>query len=645
MSFAIVINEKGGQPRRQEFLKGEITIGRVQGNDIVLPKQNVSKRHSRVVLKNGKFVITDLKSTNGTYVNGRKITTPMVIKETDKIYIGDFVLSTELIDGVSEGSSNASSAPPPPPPTSSLPGSRPPFPGGMPSKTIASGMSPFAQQDPASAPMTSVAPPPPMQNDGPASSPFAPPAPPVAPPAPPVAPPAPPVAPPAPPVAPPAPPVAPPAPPVAPPAASSPFGNSAQRMTSDSVQPVVKVDRVIEEPSTSVPKTSSSPFGGTSAPSFPKSPKPSVISKPQSASSPSAMDIDSSVFDGVSENAPLVKIHQALNDGLSAKGLSTPNRYRPGQVLNPELLDAAFEILQPYTAEHSEEVVSKVIDEAFSVGALQPLIEDSSVRELFLNGAHHLVYYRVNQEQSTSVQSPFTSVEQAHRAALRILNGLGQEGAQRAEGRLGEFRVYVDINGAEGPYICLQRSIQTDQISQLASRGLVSQAISDQLPRLIAQGGHLVIASRSTRAQSVITSAIALETLGQHRVVMIGASHHLGNRAGWLSLEGDDSSLKSVERLSPDAVIIRDQSALDGTILFETLSASSRAILMITARDIHGAIAKVRRRSGNDDLALEAVDLIVFVDENNGQPTISDIYSLTQGAQVYSQGNLSGDLV
>ena len=51
MSFAIVINEKGGQPRRQEFLKGEITIGRVQGNDIVLPKQNVSKRHSRIVLK------------------------------------------------------------------------------------------------------------------------------------------------------------------------------------------------------------------------------------------------------------------------------------------------------------------------------------------------------------------------------------------------------------------------------------------------------------------------------------------------------------------------------------------------------------------------------------------------------------------
>ena len=71
--FAIVITEKGGEQRRISFNKAEITIGRVQGNDIVLPKGNVSKRHARVLLKDGKFIIVDLKSTNGTYVNGRKV--------------------------------------------------------------------------------------------------------------------------------------------------------------------------------------------------------------------------------------------------------------------------------------------------------------------------------------------------------------------------------------------------------------------------------------------------------------------------------------------------------------------------------------------------------------------------------------------
>ncbi|MBI4509418.1 MAG: Flp pilus assembly complex ATPase component TadA [Deltaproteobacteria bacterium] len=106
--FMVIVTEKGGEQRRMEFDKPEVTIGRVQGNDIILPKGNVSKRHSRIVLKDGKFIIVDLKSTNGTYVNGRKITSPLVIKETDKVYIGDFILHIE------EGGAMASADLPPP---------------------------------------------------------------------------------------------------------------------------------------------------------------------------------------------------------------------------------------------------------------------------------------------------------------------------------------------------------------------------------------------------------------------------------------------------------------------------------------------------------------------------------------------------
>jgi pilus assembly protein CpaF len=68
VSYTIVITEKGGKPRAEVFDQGEITIGRVHGNDIVLPKGNISKKHSRIVQRDGKFIIVDLKSTNGTYV-------------------------------------------------------------------------------------------------------------------------------------------------------------------------------------------------------------------------------------------------------------------------------------------------------------------------------------------------------------------------------------------------------------------------------------------------------------------------------------------------------------------------------------------------------------------------------------------------
>ena len=104
--FQLTINEKGGQTRQESFEKSEVTIGRVQGNDIILPKGNISKRHSRIVLKDGKFIIVDLKSTNGTYVNGKKITAPQVIKATDKVYIGDFTIQLSQTSDVSEDVGN-----------------------------------------------------------------------------------------------------------------------------------------------------------------------------------------------------------------------------------------------------------------------------------------------------------------------------------------------------------------------------------------------------------------------------------------------------------------------------------------------------------------------------------------------------------
>src|SRR5580765_2352618 len=93
--FSIIISEKGGAERKESFDKNEINVGRVQGNDLMLPKGNVSKHHARLLFRDGRFIVTDLKSTNGTYVNGRKIAQATIVREGDKIYIGDFVLRLE----------------------------------------------------------------------------------------------------------------------------------------------------------------------------------------------------------------------------------------------------------------------------------------------------------------------------------------------------------------------------------------------------------------------------------------------------------------------------------------------------------------------------------------------------------------------
>jgi pilus assembly protein CpaF len=93
--FAIIVHEKGGTERREVFDAAELSVGRVQGNELMLPKGNVSKRHARLLYRDGRFIVTDLNSTNGTYVNRRKITQATIVREGDRIYIGDFVLRIE----------------------------------------------------------------------------------------------------------------------------------------------------------------------------------------------------------------------------------------------------------------------------------------------------------------------------------------------------------------------------------------------------------------------------------------------------------------------------------------------------------------------------------------------------------------------
>jgi pilus assembly protein CpaF len=118
--FTIIISEKGGAERRETFERNEISVGRVQGNDLVLPKGNVSKHHARLLYRDGRFIVTDLKSTNGTYVNGRKTSQATIVREGDKIYIGDFVLRLETGQAAPSNDAPRIDPAPPRPQVSSL---------------------------------------------------------------------------------------------------------------------------------------------------------------------------------------------------------------------------------------------------------------------------------------------------------------------------------------------------------------------------------------------------------------------------------------------------------------------------------------------------------------------------------------------
>lgn len=93
----------GDRLKGQSFPLGrEVTLGRVRGNDIVIPAGNVSRRHTRVVARDGKFVLVDLGTTNGTFLNGERLRSPKVLAPGDLVTTGDASFRFEL-DGDGPG--------------------------------------------------------------------------------------------------------------------------------------------------------------------------------------------------------------------------------------------------------------------------------------------------------------------------------------------------------------------------------------------------------------------------------------------------------------------------------------------------------------------------------------------------------------
>jgi hypothetical protein len=74
--------------RRMVVGPAGVTIGRSRQCDIVLADPNVSRRHAEIRPRGGSWVLTDLGSTNGVSVNGRRIEGPMVVKSGDSIELG-----------------------------------------------------------------------------------------------------------------------------------------------------------------------------------------------------------------------------------------------------------------------------------------------------------------------------------------------------------------------------------------------------------------------------------------------------------------------------------------------------------------------------------------------------------------------------
>jgi FHA domain len=86
----LVIEDDEGQRREVPLDRDEITIGRGADNVVHLPERNVSRLHARLLRRDGELVLEDLRSANGTRVNGVRIQAAVALHNGDVVGIGDY---------------------------------------------------------------------------------------------------------------------------------------------------------------------------------------------------------------------------------------------------------------------------------------------------------------------------------------------------------------------------------------------------------------------------------------------------------------------------------------------------------------------------------------------------------------------------
>jgi pSer/pThr/pTyr-binding forkhead associated (FHA) protein len=92
MSFKLSVRQ-GPRPNLVfELDKPGYVIGREAGNDIVIEDPQVSRRHAQLTQQGNSYLIEDIGSTNGTYVNGKRVTAPTLLANGDMVGLADTVI-------------------------------------------------------------------------------------------------------------------------------------------------------------------------------------------------------------------------------------------------------------------------------------------------------------------------------------------------------------------------------------------------------------------------------------------------------------------------------------------------------------------------------------------------------------------------
>lgn len=582
--FAVVITEKGGAQRRMDFDKNEVTIGRVQGNDIVLPKGNVSKRHSRIVLKDGRFIVVDLKSTNGTYVNGRKITSPLVVKTGDKIYIGDFIMTLEE-EAAAEAAAPPPAAPParpgPPPlrPHAAPPSQPPPAPHQPPPPLP-------SQPQAAPKPMPAQAAPQPMPHAAPQPVHATPPAAPAA---------------------------------VMP--HSEPPGDS--------------FGLAQEPPDDVTPTPAPMPTNRPTAP--PRSRARSASGPVPSAPIPT--------LSGGTFGSLMARVGVAFPVAdVSAAAMHDADRWsRAGAAIDAAL--AAMASSEGFGGASRDDLAALALKEAVGLGALDDLVANDEIVEIIVEGPGRVLADTGDGLKPTG--TAFSSAAALKIVALRLLGGDSGEGAIRHATLPGGAHATVIFApvAVGGPMLEIRRGRHSSGLDDLIARGTLDAEMAELLKRAVSSQQNIAVVGPASSGVSTMLGALASAIDASERMVLVEGHPDIRlDREQVVALHASGTQTvgelaRQASGLRCERLVIDDVCATDTLAALQVMASRGEGAMSgfhaaggedpFTPLKVLASLGQGSSTAGLDALIATAVDVVVRMGREDGARRVLGIIEVT----------------
>jgi hypothetical protein len=89
MAYKLVMKTGPAPGKVYKLDNTDISIGREAASDVFVNDVEVSRKHARLLFQFGDYMVEDLGSTNGTFINGQRISGQQVLKPGDTLFLGE----------------------------------------------------------------------------------------------------------------------------------------------------------------------------------------------------------------------------------------------------------------------------------------------------------------------------------------------------------------------------------------------------------------------------------------------------------------------------------------------------------------------------------------------------------------------------